>query len=551
MMEVAMFLGGDSAVSRTESVGSPSGRARRGQGADAAEHDAATFAAALMSAQMRTEPAPDVLRIDASLERLDPQFRARLERVMERMRDEYGHEVRLVEGFRDGARQDYLYAQGRTRPGPIVTWTRDSAHERGLAADLLVDGRYDNPEGYARLAQVAREEGLRTLGPMDAGHVELADKPTSPQAATAARTATDAATARAALQPMPPPTAQPTGTIARPAAPAEVAAVAPVAVPAAASVARVATVARTAPASFAGLHSNQAQGTRSVAGQGAAVGIPVAPNAAGESVGSAMPGLNDAAERVDVASNADRSGRPGDIPTASLAVEAATVARASAPRRGASDDAADSGTRDAPDALGFDPATSRTADAPAGDVASGPSSTATASGVAQGAASTAAAGAGAIERAEQILELQEAAAAAPRSRVVVRVEDGDGGVGRVRVDLRGASVDAEIAVPDRELAARLDSQMDALDRALRREGLMPEALRAHAAPAAEHGDVARFSAPGAAIAQEATPGAAADAATDRDHRRGHDDPTRDAPRRDGEERRHSPREDRHERGRPW
>src|SRR5690606_39777755 len=72
MMEVAMFLGGHSAVSRTESVGSPSGRARRGQGADAAERDDATFAAALMSARMRTGRAPGVLRIEASLERQDP-----------------------------------------------------------------------------------------------------------------------------------------------------------------------------------------------------------------------------------------------------------------------------------------------------------------------------------------------------------------------------------------------------------------------------------------------------------------------------------------------
>src|SRR5690606_21400824 len=204
-----------------------------------AEHDAATFAAALMSAQMRTEPAPDVLRIDASLERLDPQFRARLERVMERMRDEYGHEVRLVEGFRDGARQDYLYAQGRTRPGPIVTWTRDSAHERGLAADLLVDGRYDNPEGYARLAQVAREEGLRTLGPVDAGHVEL-PRPAAEVRAASEATAPEARDAIArqgnAMASQGDAITRPGDAVARPATPAAVASVAPVAAPDAAAV---------------------------------------------------------------------------------------------------------------------------------------------------------------------------------------------------------------------------------------------------------------------------------------------------------------------------
>lgn len=107
------------------------------------------------------------------IERLDPAFRERLERVIERMREEYGHEVRLVEGVRTWERQELLFRQGRDRPGPVVTWTRNSRHLHGLAADLLVDGTYDHPVGYARLAQIAREEGLRTLGPRDAGHVEF------------------------------------------------------------------------------------------------------------------------------------------------------------------------------------------------------------------------------------------------------------------------------------------------------------------------------------------------------------------------------------------
>ena len=40
------------------------------------------------------------------------------------------HETRRAQ-----ARQNELFAQGRTRPGTVVTWTRDSLHQYGLALD--------------------------------------------------------------------------------------------------------------------------------------------------------------------------------------------------------------------------------------------------------------------------------------------------------------------------------------------------------------------------------------------------------------------------------
>src|SRR5690606_31607341 len=163
-------------------------------------------------------------RSAAALDGLDPLFRTRLERVQARMAAEFGHRVELVEGYRDQARQDMLYAQGRTSPGPVVTWTRDSLHTAGRAADVLIDGSYDNAEAYERLAQIAREEGLRTLGPRDAGHIEL------PRDAAAE---THAAEAKAA----------PNARVARVARVAEVASVAPVA--------RVAEPAVVAPAAAA------------------------------------------------------------------------------------------------------------------------------------------------------------------------------------------------------------------------------------------------------------------------------------------------------------
>ncbi len=104
---------------------------------------------------------------------LDPAFRERLDRVMERMQREFGHDVTVVETVRSQARQNALYAQGRTAPGPVVTWTRTSKHAQGRAADLMVDGAWENPLGYAHLAEIAKQEGLRTLGARDPGHVEL------------------------------------------------------------------------------------------------------------------------------------------------------------------------------------------------------------------------------------------------------------------------------------------------------------------------------------------------------------------------------------------
>ncbi len=134
---------------------------------------AAANAAAATAAAAPTAGRTDVTAMQADMAALDPAFRDRLEKVIDRMRDEFGHAVKVVETVRSQARQDALFAQGRTAPGPIVTWTKNSKHGKGLAADLVVDGSWQNPAGYAQLAAVARQEGLRTLGARDPGHVEL------------------------------------------------------------------------------------------------------------------------------------------------------------------------------------------------------------------------------------------------------------------------------------------------------------------------------------------------------------------------------------------
>ncbi|MBL8981084.1 MAG: M15 family metallopeptidase, partial [Gemmatimonadetes bacterium] len=121
---------------------------------------------------MTVEAATTTSRMD-SRDILVPEFRGRLERVIERMEQEFGYTVEVIETGRTQERQDALFAQGRTAPGPIVTWTRASRHTHGLAADVTIDGGWSDRTAFARLAAIAEEEGLRTLGPRDPGHIEL------------------------------------------------------------------------------------------------------------------------------------------------------------------------------------------------------------------------------------------------------------------------------------------------------------------------------------------------------------------------------------------
>jgi peptidoglycan hydrolase-like protein with peptidoglycan-binding domain len=53
-----------------------------------------------------------------------------------------GLAVLIFEGMRDIARQDALYAQGRTAPGKVVTWVKGggSYHNYGLAIDVVFQG---------------------------------------------------------------------------------------------------------------------------------------------------------------------------------------------------------------------------------------------------------------------------------------------------------------------------------------------------------------------------------------------------------------------------
>lgn len=69
-----------------------------------------------------------------------------------------GLAVLITETYRTQERQDYLYAQGRTRAGTIITWTRKSRHTGRLAWDVCknVKGRNTPMQHFSTDA-----EGLR------------------------------------------------------------------------------------------------------------------------------------------------------------------------------------------------------------------------------------------------------------------------------------------------------------------------------------------------------------------------------------------------------
>jgi len=95
-----------------------------------------------------------------------------------------GLALRRGTAYRTKHRQAALYARGRTKPGPIVTWAQpgESAHNFSMAQDynLFENGRLvtsaEHP-AWATLHQAATRHGLTTglnwPSRHDPGHVQL------------------------------------------------------------------------------------------------------------------------------------------------------------------------------------------------------------------------------------------------------------------------------------------------------------------------------------------------------------------------------------------
>ncbi|MDF1505252.1 hypothetical protein PYV61_20045, partial [Roseisolibacter sp. H3M3-2] len=94
-------------------------------------------------------------------------------------------------------------------------------------------------------------------------------------------------------------------------------------------------------------------------------------------------------------------------------------------------------------------------------------------------------GAAAVDRLTAVTDRFEAAAAGRGvSSLELRVDNAAGGEDRIRVDVRGVTVDARIDVKDADAADRLAARVGDLRDALGRQGLTADALRAAASPRA-------------------------------------------------------------------
>lgn len=128
--------------------------------------------------------------IDRDPEHLYPIFKTKVLHVIEEVKaycvkHHPMYKPAIVEGFRTTRRQQELYAQGRTKPGKIVTQrngtTNPSNHQSSLACDIafLRSGnfRWDVPNDlWDYLGHCARAAGLTWGGdwksPVDKPHIE-------------------------------------------------------------------------------------------------------------------------------------------------------------------------------------------------------------------------------------------------------------------------------------------------------------------------------------------------------------------------------------------
>ena len=105
-----------------------------------------------------------------SLDELLPMVRTRVDKFIE-LCDEHGIDLLVTSTYRDNASQEELYAQGRTRPGKVVTNAKpgESWHNYRCAIDVvpLVNGKpnWDGSDPiWETIGQLGEQAGLEWAG---------------------------------------------------------------------------------------------------------------------------------------------------------------------------------------------------------------------------------------------------------------------------------------------------------------------------------------------------------------------------------------------------
>lgn len=119
------------------------------------------------------------------IKQLHPELQKKIE-LLKAACDKYGHKIGIGECLRTVAEQDALYAQGRTKPGKVVTNARgatySSQHQWGVAVDFFqnIKGHeYDDLSFFNAVGALAKQLGLGWGGdwksPVDRPHLYLKD----------------------------------------------------------------------------------------------------------------------------------------------------------------------------------------------------------------------------------------------------------------------------------------------------------------------------------------------------------------------------------------
>ncbi len=116
--------------------------------------------------------------INNSIDSLSPTFRKKFDQRWTEVIAKYPNAV-VFEARRSQERQDWLYAQGRTRPWKIVTRTKTSNHKDGNTVDIVFrnNGKLERAWPYNDLIEMAKKYGIRNLAPKELCHFEDDGKP--------------------------------------------------------------------------------------------------------------------------------------------------------------------------------------------------------------------------------------------------------------------------------------------------------------------------------------------------------------------------------------
>ena len=111
--------------------------------------------------------------INNDINTLNPAFRKKFDLRWSEVIAKYPNAV-VFETRRSQERQNWLYEQGRTRPGKIVTRTKTSNHKDWNAVDIVFRNNWklERAGPYNDLIEIAKRYWIRNLAPKELCHFE-------------------------------------------------------------------------------------------------------------------------------------------------------------------------------------------------------------------------------------------------------------------------------------------------------------------------------------------------------------------------------------------